>query len=54
MKEEVTCEENKQMGKAGVGEEINSSNLLSLFCAFVWRVSKPSETNASIPLLGLQ
>lgn len=45
--------ENRQMGGAGAGEEINSWNSLSLTCAFVWRVSK-SETHARIPFLGLQ
>lgn len=48
---QVTCEENKQMGRMGADEELNSRNFSGLFCAFVWRVQiclKLKQTSLSL------
>lgn len=52
MKQKVTCEENKQMGRAGASEEINSDNSLSVFVPLSRRFQSHLKLRQESPSLG--
>lgn len=52
MKQKVTCEESKQMGRAGASEEINSNNSLSVFVPLSRRFQNHLKLRQESPSLG--